>query len=107
LARKVFQLCPRGARGARLGRYLDTVACATAMPSLRSSPWMRGAPQLGLAAASSRMSAIVFGSTAVAHFQGDVLIENVQCYIAGRELEPAFDGHANCFIETGFGKASA
>jgi len=36
-----------------------------------------------------------------------VLIENVQCYIAGRELEPAFDGHANCFIETGFGKASA
>ncbi len=42
---------------------------------------------------------------AVAHFQGDVLIDNVQRYIAGRELLPAFDGHANCFIETGFGKA--
>lgn len=41
----------------------------------------------------------------VAHFQADVLTENVQRWIAGRELDPAFDGHANCFIETGFGKA--
>ncbi len=42
---------------------------------------------------------------AVAHFQAEVLIENVQHYIAGRNLDPGFDGHANCFIETGFGKA--
>jgi len=41
----------------------------------------------------------------VAHFQADVLTENVQRWAAGRELEPGFDGHANCFIETGFGKA--
>jgi sulfide:quinone oxidoreductase len=42
---------------------------------------------------------------AVAHFQAEVLLGNVLRFIDGRELEPAFDGHANCFIETGFGKA--
>jgi len=42
---------------------------------------------------------------AVAHFQSEVLFENLLRYIAGRELDPAFDGHANCFIETGHGKA--
>jgi sulfide:quinone oxidoreductase len=40
----------------------------------------------------------------VAHFQGEVLIENVHRFIDGREPEPGFDGHTNCFIETGFGK---
>jgi sulfide:quinone oxidoreductase len=42
---------------------------------------------------------------AVAHFQSEVLFENVLRFVEGRALEPAFDGHANCFIETGFGKA--
>jgi len=41
----------------------------------------------------------------VAHFQGEVLEENVLRAIDGRELCPDFDGHASCFIETGFGKA--
>lgn len=40
----------------------------------------------------------------VAHFQGDVLLENVERYLQGVELRPDFDGHANCFIETGYGK---
>ena len=42
---------------------------------------------------------------AVAHFQGEVLLDNVQRFINGQPLSPGFDGHANCFIETGFGKA--
>jgi sulfide:quinone oxidoreductase len=42
---------------------------------------------------------------AVAHFQSEVLHENVLRFIGGRELLPTFDGHANCFIETGYGKA--
>ena len=42
---------------------------------------------------------------AVAHFQAAVLIENLQRFIDGQELRPDFDGHANCFIETGHGKA--
>jgi len=42
---------------------------------------------------------------AVAHFQSEVLFENVLRYLRGKELDPGFDGHANCFIETGYGKA--
>jgi sulfide:quinone oxidoreductase len=41
----------------------------------------------------------------VAHFEGEVLVENIERFLAGRELEAAFDGHSNCFIETGGGKA--
>jgi sulfide:quinone oxidoreductase len=41
----------------------------------------------------------------VAHFQSEVLEENLLKTMAGRSLEEGFDGHANCFIETGFGKA--
>lgn len=40
----------------------------------------------------------------VAHFQADVLQENLLRYIDDRPLEEGFDGHANCFIESGFGK---
>lgn len=41
----------------------------------------------------------------VAHFEAEVLLDNVLRWIGDREPMPAFDGHANCFIETGFGKA--
>ena len=41
----------------------------------------------------------------VAHFEGEILLENVLRYIRGEELKAQFDGHANCFIETGHGKA--
>lgn len=40
----------------------------------------------------------------VAHFQVDVFIDNFLRYIDGLELRPTFDGHANCYIESGFGK---
>ena len=41
----------------------------------------------------------------VTHFEGEVLVENVRRYLAGEELDATYDGHANCFIETGFHKA--
>ncbi len=41
----------------------------------------------------------------VAHFQGEILEHNLLAAVAGKELAPDFDGHANCFVETGFGKA--
>jgi sulfide:quinone oxidoreductase len=41
----------------------------------------------------------------VTHFQAEVLTENIARYFADQELELGFDGHANCFIETGFHKA--
>ncbi len=40
----------------------------------------------------------------VAHFQVDLFIENFMRYLDGLELLPTFDGHANCFIESGHGK---
>ncbi|MFH0761190.1 MAG: FAD/NAD(P)-binding oxidoreductase [Bacteroidota bacterium] len=40
----------------------------------------------------------------VAHFQSDVLIENLLCYITGKPFTASFDGHSNCFIESGHGK---
>ncbi len=41
----------------------------------------------------------------VTHFEGDVLLENIEAFIEERPLPARFDGHANCFIETGFSKA--
>jgi len=41
----------------------------------------------------------------VTHFEGDILVENIVHFLAGEALEAVFDGHANCFIETGFHKA--
>jgi sulfide:quinone oxidoreductase len=41
----------------------------------------------------------------VTHFEAEVLTENVVRHLGGRELDGAYDGHANCFVETGFNKA--
>jgi sulfide:quinone oxidoreductase len=41
---------------------------------------------------------------AVAHFAAEVFVENFLLYIDGQEMMTKFDGHANCFIESGFGK---
>ncbi|MBG0859521.1 MAG: NAD(P)/FAD-dependent oxidoreductase [Bacteroidales bacterium] len=40
----------------------------------------------------------------VAHFQADTLEENIIDYIENKPMSASFDGHSNCFIETGFGK---
>lgn len=42
----------------------------------------------------------------VAHFEAEILLENILSYINGQPLEAKFDGHANCFIETGYGKGT-
>jgi sulfide:quinone oxidoreductase len=41
----------------------------------------------------------------VAHFEAEILTENILRFIKGEPLKEEFDGHANCFIETGGGKA--
>jgi len=41
----------------------------------------------------------------VAHFESEILTENILNYINDKPLEAKFDGHANCFIESGGGKA--
>jgi sulfide:quinone oxidoreductase len=40
----------------------------------------------------------------VAHFSVEVFAENFPRYAEGLEMLERFDGHANCFIESGFGK---
>lgn len=40
----------------------------------------------------------------VAHFAVDVFVDNFLEYIEGRPMTEEFDGHANCFIESGDGK---
>ncbi len=41
----------------------------------------------------------------VTHFEAEALEGNVVRFLEGKEPSAAYDGHANCFIETGFGKA--
>lgn len=41
----------------------------------------------------------------VAHFESETLADNVLLHIEGKPLKAEFDGHANCFIESGDGKA--
>ena len=41
----------------------------------------------------------------VTHFEGELLERNIARFLRGEELEASFDGHANCFVETGFHKA--
>jgi sulfide:quinone oxidoreductase len=41
----------------------------------------------------------------VTHFEGEVLTSNILRFLDGEDLVGEYDGHANCFIETGFGKA--
>jgi sulfide:quinone oxidoreductase len=42
----------------------------------------------------------------VAHFEAEILTENVISFINNKPMTATFDGHANCFIETGYGKAA-
>lgn len=42
----------------------------------------------------------------VVHFEADILEENLLCSIEGRPFTASFDGHANCYIETGYGKGT-
>jgi sulfide:quinone oxidoreductase len=64
--------------------------------------------------AAARPNVFVLGDAAaiptskagsVTHFEGEVLARNVVRFLAGRDLDASFDGHTNCFIESGFHKA--
>jgi len=41
----------------------------------------------------------------VTHFEADVLTDNIDRFLKGEPLRGEYDGHANCFIETGFNRA--
>lgn len=41
----------------------------------------------------------------VAHFQADILEKNILDFINNKTFSKSFDGHSNCYVETGYGKA--
>jgi sulfide:quinone oxidoreductase len=41
----------------------------------------------------------------VAHFAVEVFVDNFLAHVEGRPMTGSFDGHANCFVETGDGRA--
>ncbi len=41
---------------------------------------------------------------AVIHFQMETVVDNLLAHIHGKEMKAKFDGHASCYIETGFSK---
>ncbi len=69
----------------------------------RNTLQAKAAPNIFVIGDATDVPASKAGS--VAHFEGDVLVDNVRRYLAGEPLEPRYDGHTNCFIETGFGRA--
>ncbi len=42
----------------------------------------------------------------VAHFAAEILFENMMSAFENRPMTAKFDGHANCYIETGYGKGA-
>ena len=41
----------------------------------------------------------------VAHYEADIIVENLLLEIDGKEPKPSFDGHSTCFIVSGYEKA--
>ena len=84
-------------RSPGLGDELDFVA--TDEHTLQS----KAAPNVFAIGDATSLPASKAGS--VTHFEGEVLVENVRRFLEGEPLDASYDGHANCFVETGFGKA--
>jgi sulfide:quinone oxidoreductase len=63
----------------------------------------RAAPNIFVIGDAASVPASKAGS--VTHFEGETVVANVLRHLAGEAPVPGFDGHANCFIETGFHKA--
>ncbi len=84
-------------RSPGLGDALDFV------PTDEHTLQAKAAPNIFVIGDAANVPASKAGS--VTHFEGETLVGNVERFLAGEPLEPGFDGHANCFIETGFHKA--
>jgi len=88
---------PFVARSPGLGDELNFV------PSDEHTLQSKSAPNVFVIGDAANVAASKAGS--VTHFEGETLVENVRRYLGNEPLEAGFDGHANCFIETGFHKA--
>ena len=84
-------------RSAGLGDELNFV------PTDERTLQSKAAPNVFVIGDAANVPASKAGS--VTHFEGETLVENVRRFLADEPLAPGFDGHANCFIESGFNKA--
>lgn len=84
-------------RRSGLGDDLDYVA--TDKHTLQSLTY----PNLFVIGDATNLPSSKAGS--VAHFEAETLTDNILHFIQGKPLKKEFDGHSNCFIESGFGKA--
>jgi len=84
---------------ARSGMGDDLNYVPTHKATLQSKNW----PNIFVLGDASDIPASKAGS--VAHFEAEILTDNILHFIAGEPLKEEFDGHANCFVETGNGKA--
>jgi len=73
------------------------------VPTNKATLQSKAFPNIFVIGDASNIPASKAGS--VAHFEAEILTENILHYIKGEPLKEEFDGHANCFIETGGGKA--
>lgn len=73
------------------------------VPTNRGTLQAVAAPNVFVIGDATNVPASKAGS--VAHFEAEILTANVLHFIDGEPLQEEFDGHANCFIETGDGKA--
>lgn len=83
-----------GASG--MGDELDFV------PTERDTLLMKGDDHIFVLGDATNLPSSKAGS--VAHYQAEVVVENVLHAIAGASLAESFDGHATCFVETGFSR---
>jgi sulfide:quinone oxidoreductase len=73
------------------------------VPSHPRTLQSRVAPEIFVIGDATDVPASKAGS--VTHFEGETLVENIGRFLAGQPLVEGFDGHASCFVETGFHKA--
>jgi len=85
------------ARSPGLGDELNFVTCD------EHTLQAKAAPNVFVVGDAANVPASKAGS--VAHFEGELLVENIRRFLASEPLEGSFDGHTNCFVESGFAKA--
>ena len=73
------------------------------VPTHRGTLQAKQAPNIFVIGDATNVPASKAGS--VAHFEAEVLTGNILRFVNGEPLQDTFDGHANCFVETGDGKA--
>jgi len=73
------------------------------IPTDRATLQTKAHPNIFAIGDATNLPASKAGS--VAHFESEILTDNILNFIDGKPLSREFDGHANCFVETGHGKA--